>query len=94
MNLSASYKPYLNRSGTGSPQYDTKVDILCYAEEDIKVIVDALGVDSVSTTQLYVDGTVPIKPFDAVTFSGVEKEVKRVNTFYREGVPDIRVVYL
>ena len=67
---------------------------MCYPEADIKTIVNAEGEEVVSTTQLYIDGSTSIKITDEIIFEGEHRPIQRINSFYRNGVVDIRVVYL
>ena len=94
MNLPFSYKPFLSRSGTGSKQFGTKVQSKCYAAGKVEVITNKDGKEVVSARQLYVEGTNPIKELDNVIFEGSEIEVKAIGYFYRNGIVDIKVVYL
>lgn len=94
LNLPATLKPFIKRDGTGSKIYGDSVDILCYAEGKVQVITDNTGTEVVSNKQLYVDGSVSISELDCIIFEGIEKSIKSIGTFYRNGKPDIKVVYL
>lgn len=94
INVPCQIKPFIKRTGTGDKVFGDAVNALCYPESDIKHIVDASGAEVVSTTQLYVDGTQEIKVTDEVIFEGATRAIQRINSFYRNGVVDIRVVYL
>lgn len=94
INLPAQIKPFLKRDGTGAKIFGEPVDILCYAEGKSQVVTDNTGTEVVSTSQLYVDGPTVISALDCVVFEGVEKSIKNITTFYRNGKPDIKVVYL
>lgn len=94
INLPAQIKPFLKRDGTGTKIYADPVDILCYAEGKVQVVTDNTGTEVVSNSQLYVDGSVAISELDCVVFEGIEKSIKSLTTFYRNGKPDIKVVYL
>lgn len=94
INLPAQIKPFLKRDGTGTKIYGDPVDILCYAEGRVQVVTDNTGTEVVSTSQLYVDGPTAISVLDCVVFEGIEKSIKSITTFYRNGKPDIKVVYL
>jgi len=94
MNLPAQIKPFLKRDGTGAKIFGEPVDILCYAEGKVQVVTDNTGTEVVSTSQLYVDGPVTVSALDCMVFEGVEKSIKNITTFYRNGKPDIKVVYL
>lgn len=87
-------KPFIKRSGTGTKQFSEDVNLLCYPQSDNILITTTDGAEVTSSTQLYVDGTVTIKVTDNIVFEGAERPIKHIATYYRKGVPDIRVVYL
>ena len=93
-NLPFTYKPFTGRSGTGTKQYAGAQSGLCYAEGSVKVVSNNEGKEVVSNKQLYVDGTSPIKELDNVLFEGRETEVKAIGYFYRNGLVDMKVVYI
>lgn len=94
MNLPAQIKPFVRRNGTGTKLYGAPVDILCYAEGKVTTITDNTGTEVVSNKQLYVDGSVDISELDCVVFEKAERSIKSISTFYRNGKPDLKVVYL
>ena len=94
INLPAQIKPFIRRNGTGTKLYGGAVDIQCYAEGKVVVATDNSGTEVVSNKQLYVDGSVTISELDCIVFEGSEKGIKSIGTFYRNGKPDIKVVYL
>ena len=94
LNLPAQIKPFVKRTGTGTKVYGDPVDILCYAEGKVQVVTDDTGTEVVSNKQLYVDGTVAVSELDCVIFENIEKSIKSISTFYRNGKADIKVVYL
>lgn len=94
MNLPAKIKPFVKRNGTGTKIYGEPFDIKCYAASKIQNVTDNTGAEVVSNTQLYVDGTENINVLDSVIFENSERSIKSIGTFYRNGKPDIKVVYL
>jgi len=94
MNLPFVFRPYIGRSGNGTKQFADNESGLCYAEGSVKVVKDAQGKEVVSTKQLYVDGNSSIKELDNVVFEGRESEIKAIGYFYRNGLVDMKVVYL
>lgn len=94
INVPYQYKPFTKYSGSGTKMYDGVVDSFCYPSSDIKVVTDMNGVEVTSTGHLYVPGDEPIKYSDMVVFEGREREILRINTYYRKGVPDVKVVYI
>ena len=94
INVPFQIKPFIKRNGAGTKQFGEAIDGLCYPEADVKLVVDDTGAEVVSTTQLYIDGVVAIKVTDEVIFEGTARPIHRINSFYRNGVVDLRVVYL
>lgn len=94
INLPAQIKPFIRRNGTGTKLYGDVVDIQCYAEGKVTTVTDNKGAEVVSNKQLYIDGSVPIAELDCIIFENSEHSIKSINTFYRNGKPDIKVVYL
>ena len=94
INVSYIIKPFLRYNGAGAKQFDTDISSKCYPVGDVKLVTDSKGSEVTSTTQLYVPGDEPIKVMDNVIFAGEERPVLRVAEYFREGRPDIKVVYL
>ena len=94
INLPVTIKPFIKRSGTGSKVFGEPVETLCYAEGDVKVVKNELGEEVVSKSQLYFAGSQALSAQDSILFEGTESSIISINTFYRNGVPDLKVVYL
>lgn len=94
INVPYQVLPFVKRTGSGTKVFDDAIDAYCYPEARVELIMNKSGAEVVSTTRLYVDGNSPIKVTDNVIFEGETRPVQRINTFYRDGKPDIRVVYL
>ena len=94
INLPAQIKPFIRRNGTGTKLYGDAVDIKCYAEGKVTIVTDNKGAEVISNKQLYIDGSVPITELDCIIFENSGHSIKSINTFYRNGKPDIKVVYL
>ena len=94
INLPAQIKPFIRRNGTGTKLYGDAVDIKCYAEGKVTSVTDNKGAVVVSNNQLYIEGSVPIAELDCIIFENSEHSIESINTFYRNGKPDIKVVYL
>lgn len=87
-------KPLVKRTGTGTKQFGPDINSMCYPVGNVALVVNDVGAEVTSTTQLYVDGNEPIKITDNVVFDGEERPVLRVSAYYIDGKPDIKVVYL
>lgn len=94
LNVPYQYKSFIRRNGAGTKQYAEPVSSLCLPVSDVKLVTDASGAEVTSTTQLYVEGTEPLKVTDAIIFESEERPILRISTYYRNGTPDCKVVYL
>lgn len=94
IDVPVQYRPFIKRNGAGTKQFDATVSAKCYPVGDVKLVTTADGSEVTSTTQLYMHGEEPIKVTDSVIFEGEERPILRINSFYRDGVVDIKVVYL
>ena len=94
MNLPVQIKPFIRRSGTRTQLYGEPINEQCYAEGKVTIVTDNTGTEVVSNKQLYVDGSVAVSELDCIIFEGSENSIKSIGTFYRNGKPDIKVVYL
>ncbi len=94
MNLPVTIKPFVKRTGTGSKEFSASLSKLCYAEGKVQLVKSKEGKEVVSHKQLYIDGSVELSELDNVIFEGKESEIQAIAYFYRNGVADIKVVYL
>ena len=94
INVPYQIKPFIKRNGAGTKQYGDTIDSKCYPVGDTTLVTNNDGAEVTSTTQLYVPGTEPIKVTDNVVFGGEERPILRITAYYRNGIEDIKVVYL
>lgn len=94
INVPFKYKPFIKYTGTGTILYGEEVESLCYPVGDVKRVMSYDGTEITSTNTLYLDGTHPIKYTDTIIFEGFERRILRIGTYYRDGKPDLKVVYL
>lgn len=94
INVPYSILPFVKYNGAGAKVYGERIDSLCYPTGDVRKILDASGSEVTSTATLYVDGTEDIKDTDTIVFEGRERSILRITNYYRNGVVDIKVVYL
>lgn len=87
-------KPFIKRSGTGAAQYGEPQDKKCYPEAKIVLTKNSKGAEVISSHQLYVDGSTEVDVRDLIIFEGSEWSIISINSFYRAGKVDIRVIYL
>lgn len=94
LNLPVIIKPCSGRTGTGTKTFIESISTVCYAEGKVEVVTNSIGKEIVSMKRLYMDGNSSISELDNVIFEGKEVEVQAIGYFYRNGVVDIKVVYL
>lgn len=87
-------KPYVGRSATGDKLFGEPYTVLCYPQGEVNIVRNWQGVEVVSHNHLYVDGYTKITKLDNVVFEGEELPVQAISSFYRNGKPDIKVVYV
>lgn len=94
VNVPFQIKPFVKRTGTGAVIYADAIDELCYPVAATEEILDSYGAQCISSHKLYLKGTTDISVKDIVIFEGVEREIKTIQCFYRNGKVDCKVVYL
>lgn len=94
VNIPFQIKPYKKRNGTGTIIFGEPYDALCYPVGTMQRITNASGAEVTSSHQLYLKGDTKIDVKDCVVFEGSTWPVQAINTFYRNGKVDCKVVYL
>lgn len=94
INVTYQIKPFVKRNGAGTKQYGDVISSKCYPVDDTKLVTNNEGTEVTSNAQLYVDGSEPIKVTDDVIFNGEERPILHIGSYYRNGVVDLKVVYL
>lgn len=94
MDIPLGIKPFIKRTGTGSKEFGELITVKCYPHADLKVVRNYNDEEVVSSTQLYIDGDTAIKKHDIVVFEEEEFTIQKIGTYYRNGKPDLKVVYI
>ena len=94
VSIPYQYRPFVKYNGAGVRQFGETVSSLCYPVGDVKLVTDVSGIQKVSTQQLYVLGSDTVGVNDAVLIDGEERAILRITSYYRDGVVDLKVVYL
>lgn len=94
INIPFSIKPFVKHSGTGDKTFGELINAKCYPVADIRIIRNFNGIDVTSNTQLYIPGSITIKSDDVIVYEGTEYAIQAISTFYRNGVADLKVVYI
>lgn len=94
LNVPVVVKPYVRRSATGDKIFGPSYEVMCYPQGEVNIVRNWQGVDVVSHNHLYMDGSTQITKLDNVVFEDEELPVQAISVYYRDGKPDIKVVYV
>ena len=94
INVPVVIKPYLKRSATGDKLFGEAYEVLCYPQGEVNIVRNWQGVEVVSHNHLFMDGNAKVTKLDNVIFEDNELPVQAISTYYRDGKPDIKVVYV
>lgn len=94
INVPVSVKPYKGRTATGDKEFEEPYTVLCYPQGEVNIVRNWQGIEVVSHNHLYMEGDTKITKLDNVIFAGEELPVQAISEFYRDGKPDIKVVYV
>lgn len=94
LNIPISIKPFEKRSGTGGKVFGEPYEAKCYPHAEVNIVRNWQGVEVVSNTKLYLEGDTAITKLDSVVFEGEELPVQAISVYYRDGKPDLKVVYV
>lgn len=87
-------KPFAGRSGDGTKLFGESRTVLCYPQGEVNIVRNWQGVEVVSHNHLYMSGEEEVSKLDNIIFAGEDLPVQAISVFYRNGVPDIKVVYV
>lgn len=94
INVPVTVKPYKSRNATGGKVFGESYSVLCYPQGEVNIVRNWQGVEVVSHNHLYMDGSVQVTKLDHIIFEGEDLPVQAISSYYRNGVPDIKVVYV
>lgn len=94
INVPVTVKPYLKRGPTGDKIFAESYEVLCYPQGEVNIVRNWQGVEIVSHNHLYMFGDTKVTKLDNIIFEGEELPVQAISTYYRNGVVDIKVVYI
>lgn len=94
INVPITIKPYLKRSATGDKLFGESYEVLCYPQGEVNIVRNWQGIEVVSHNHLFVEGNTVVSKLDNIVFNGEDLPVQAISTFYRDGKPDIKVVYV
>lgn len=94
VNVPIIIKPYLKRTATGDKVFGPEYTVMCYPQGEVNIVRNWQGVEVVSHNHLFVEGDTNVSKLDNVVFEGEELPVQAISTYYRDGKPDVKVVYV
>ena len=103
MNIPYGRKVFIKSGPTGARIFEKEPDDeetdrivqgVCYPVGEMEQISDFRGSLVVSSTKLYIPGSIELNVQDSIIFEGREQTIHKIAIFYRNGVPDVKVVYL
>lgn len=94
IDVPITIKPFIKRTATGDKVFGEDISVLCYPQGEVKIVRNWQGVEVVSHNHLHVEGDTVVTELDDIVFEGKQYPVKAVSAYYRNGKPDIKVVYI
>lgn len=94
IDVPVTVKPFIKRSATGDKIFGDEYTILCYPQGEVNIVRNWQGVEIVSHNHLYINGDEKVTKLDSIIFEGEELPVQAITSYYRNGAPDIKVVYI
>ena len=94
IDVPITIKPFLKRTATGDKIFGPATETLCYPQGEVNIVRNWQGVEVVSHNHLHVEGDTVVSELDNIVFEGKEYPVQAISAFYRNGKPDIKVVYI
>jgi hypothetical protein len=94
INMPFEIKPFIGFNEYGDKEFGESESKLCYRVDKTEQIKDIRGVDVISDTQLYINGSEEISELSVVVLCGREWNIQKISTYFKDGVPSLKVVYL
>lgn len=94
LDVPITIKPFVKRTATGDKVFGETIQELCYPRGEVNIVRNWQGVEVVSHNHLHVEGDTQVTELDNIIFEGKEYAVQAISAYYRDGKPDIKVVYI
>lgn len=94
INVPVTIKPFAGRTATGTKLFGEAHEELCYPQGEVNIVRNWQGVEVISHNHLYMEGSVNVTKLDNIVFEGEDLPVQAISSYYRDGKPDIKVVYI
>ncbi len=94
MDVPVSIRPFEKRSGTGDKTFKEPITIDSYPVFEAKYVRNSLGADVLTNHHFYIDGNKQISILDEVQVDSEWLPIQAIDTFFRRGKPDIKVVHV
>lgn len=94
IDVEVTVKPFIGRTATGDKIFGESYKVLCYPVGEVNIVRNWQGIEVLSNNKLHIDGSVKITKLDNIFFNGEDLPVQAISEYYRNGKPDIKVVYV
>lgn len=94
LNVPIKLRPFSKRNGAGEKIFFEFVSINSYPVFEAKYVRNTLGADVLTNHHFYIDGSNSVSVLDEVQVDGEWLPIQAIDTFFRLGKPDIKVVHV
>lgn len=93
LNVDLTIRQFIKRDGAGDKTFKKPITVASYPVFETKLVRNSLGVDVSTSHHYYVDGNVAVSVLDEVQADDKWLPIQAIDVFYRDGLPDIKVVH-
>lgn len=94
MDVQVTIRPFEKRDGAGDKFFKNPVSILTYPVFEAKYVRNSLGADVLTNHHFYIDGDKQVSILDEVQIDNEWLPIQAIDTFFKDGKPDIKVVHV
>lgn len=93
MEVPVNIRPFDKRDGAGDRLFKEPITVYTYPSFNVEYVRNALGAEVLTNHHFYIDGSVDVSCLDEVQVNSEWLPVQAIEVFFRDGVPDIKVVH-
>lgn len=93
LNVDLVIRQFIKRDGAGDKTFKEPITVASYPVFETKLVRNSLGVDVSTSHHYYVNGNVIVSVLDEVRVDDKWLPIQAIDVFYRDGLPDIKVVH-
>jgi len=99
VNVPIMYKKFVSTDSYGYSTFEDPIDILVYVEGKINTVVNVAGETVTSMSTVYIDNVINGNTFnigynDILIIGGISRRILALNSFFRNAIVDVWVVYI